>query len=151
MARELVEKYIDGRLYEFEQLGATASLQILSKITKLVGEPIAIAMSSIQKKDKDKNTSILDETVNSEMLGKAVRALVDRIDETDVVGLVKKLASDKMLCDHKPVIFDDHYIGDFGHLGKVLMANLEVQYGNFFNALFAKAQNQSIQGMDGAK
>jgi Phage tail assembly chaperone protein, TAC len=76
--------------------------------------------------------------LDTDILGKAARALIERMDEDEVVGLIKKLTSEGVLCDHQPIVFDTHYEGNLGHLFKVLMAALEVQYGNFTGAILAR-------------
>lgn len=131
MAQETVIREIDGRTYEFTQFGTTLSLKLLARLTKIIGEPLAIALGGL-KTPPGKKVNLADMDVSGDLLGKAVKALIDRLDENEVVALVKTLASEHMLCDNAKIIFDAHYSGNMGHLLHVLMASLEVQYGNFF-------------------
>lgn len=148
--RELVAKEIDGKVYEFEQFRTSVSLRVLAKLTKVLGEPLAMAMSSFFKTAKPSNEAqkldpetgvpipskkILDQEIDSNALTKAIGLLIERLDEVDVVDLVEQLAAKGVLCDHKPIVFDLHYRGDIGHLFKVVAAALEVQYGNFIGAI----------------
>ena len=155
--REAVQKVVDGKLYEFEQFKTTEALKVLARLTKIFGEPLTLALgaffkdkpeSFIGKLDENglpikveevqaEKKSFLDQDLGdkSDILAKAVRTLIDRLDEDEVVELVKKLASEKVKCDGAPIIFDDHYVGSPMHLFKVVAAGLEVQYGNFLNAI----------------
>lgn len=151
MARELVQRKVDGSLYEFEQFGATHSLKILTKLTKLIGEPLTLAFTAMLDGEKKLGAeveapatkkSILDRKINGKMLGEAVKALVDKLDEDEVLSLVQQLCAQSLLCDGKKIIFDSHYEGRLGHLFKVLGAALEVQYGDFLGEMFAS------QGLD---
>jgi hypothetical protein len=148
--RELVAKTIDGRLYEFEQFKTSTAVRVLAKLTKVLGEPLAVAMSSFFKASKGSNEAqkldpetgvpissrrMLDQEVDPNALAKAVGLLIERLDEVDVVDLIEQLVAKSVLCDHKPVIFEMHYQGDIGHLFRVIAAALEVQYGNFIDAI----------------
>jgi hypothetical protein len=141
--RELVTKSIDGKLYEFQQFNTTKSLKTLSKLTKFLGEPLMLGLAALGVNPAKSvpgaapitAKGFLDRELNGEALAKAVAALVDRLDETDVVELVKTLTSESVLCDHKPIVFDEHFRGDIGHLFKVIGAALEAQYGNFLGAV----------------
>ena len=146
MARELVQKYVDDQLYEFEQFTTTNSLKTLARLTKIVGEPLAIALGGFFKEEKPGLTpagipkpvaapkGLLDRDIDGDAIKAAVAALVDRLDENEVVELVKKLTSEKVLCDHQAIVFDLHFAGRPLHLFKVLKAAIEAQYGNFFDA-----------------
>jgi hypothetical protein len=151
MTRELVQKTVDGRSYEFEQFNTTTALKTLAKLTKIIGEPLMIALGALGLEklapaklvngvpEPVKKRNLMDtdlNPLNTAVLGKAVAALIDRLDETEVVDLVKRLVSGPgVLCDHKPFQFDDHFIGEPGHLFKVVRAALEAQYGNFLGAV----------------
>lgn len=142
MARELIQKTIDGKLYEFSQFNTTVSLRVLARLTKIVGEPIAIALGGAKKVDK-KSDDLADKDVTGEVFGKAVKALVDRLDENEVVNLVKLLTSEQVLCDNSKIVFDDHFCGDIGHLFKVIVGALEAQYGNFFGGITQQISQMS--------
>lgn len=152
MSRELIAKQVDDHVYEFQQFQTTTALSVLAKLTKLVGEPLAIALGSVLQAPKqsaelvngvpspvgEPKSSFLDRDISSDAIGKAVKALTERLDETEVIGLVRKLTTEGVLCDHKPVIFEEHFRGRMLHLFKVVKAALEAQYGNFSDAVTAQ-------------
>lgn len=134
--RDLVQKNIDDRHYEFQQFNTTTALKVLAKITKLIGEPLAIALGSSFKVSPKEN--MLDKELDTDVLAKAVRALIQRLDEDEVVWLVQKMTAESVLCNNQKIIFDLHYKGEIlTHLPKVLKAAFEVQYGNFTDAMIA--------------
>jgi hypothetical protein len=129
MATELIERTIDGEKYEFEQMGTKEALRILTRISKMVGKPLALATGAVKRGDDGKFK--LDETVLSNVAG----TLFDRIDEDETIALVEMLCATKALCAGQKINFDRHYEGKLIHLSKVLSAALEVQYGDFFDAV----------------
>lgn len=137
MARELVEKDVDGRLYSFEQLTATVALKTLTKLTKIFGEPLTLALGGFFKKAQPgAPTALLESDIDSDVLSKAMKVLVERMDEDEVVALIKLLTTQGVLCDGvKVASFDEHFRGELSHLFAVLKAALEVQYGNFIGAV----------------
>ena len=129
--RELIEKTVDGEVYSFSQFGAKKSLRMLIKISKIVGKPLSLAFASAEGPGK-----LSDKTVNPNTLAQAVEALMERMDEDEVISILESLTSgDACLCNGKKVDFNGHYEGNLSHMFKVLKAALEVQYGNFFDAL----------------
>jgi hypothetical protein len=136
---------IDGHNYEFYQLGAVKSLKILTRILKIIGEPIGLITGEATVKD------FLKTELNSDILGKALKALTDKLDEELVVNTIKELL-EPVLCDGKRIQFDLHFQGRIGHLLKVVKAALEVNYKDFFGVsqsllegLAIKAHTQSTQ------
>lgn len=167
--RELVQKVIDGKLYEFEQFKTTKSLKVLAQLTKIFGEPLTLALGAFFKKKPEENfvgrldenglpirvesvkesakeaareaatkakKGLLDQDIDeatADVLAKAVRVLIERLDEDEIVDIVKTLVASK--CDGQPIVFDEHFIGVPMHLFKVVGAALEVQFGNFIDAI----------------
>ena len=130
----LIEVDIDGEKYEFEKWGAEASLTTLLKIAKIAGKPLGLFLGSAVSKGG------LDTEIRPDMLANACEALVQGMDETICLGLIKKLSSEKVLCDGKKINFDMHYQDKLGHLFDVVKASLEVQYGDFFGGFLGKIQ-----------
>lgn len=150
MARELIAKEVDGHLYQFEQFSTTDALKVMAKLTKIFGESITIALGSFFKKKPEPGKlgldglpepvkPLLEQDVDENALEKAVKVLLDHLDETEVVALVKKLSSEKVLCDGSSITFDLHYQGETLHLFKVIAASLEAQFGNFIGAITTKS------------
>lgn len=128
---ELIPRTVDGTEYQFSQFGAKRSLKLLLKLSKIVGKPLAMAVASA-----DGSGSLLDKQLNPNMLAQAVEALMERIEESEALEIIETLTSgDGCLCKHQKIVFDLHYEGRLPHMFKVLFAALEVQYGNFFDAL----------------
>lgn len=133
MSTGLIQKEIDGKTYEFQKFGAKQSLKVLLRIAKMVGKPAVAAFGSVKKSEG----SILDQDIDGGIIAMAVGSLVENMDTNETLDLIEELTGkDKVLCDGKKIHWDSHY-ADLEHLFKVLKAALEVQYGNFFNALGA--------------
>jgi hypothetical protein len=131
MSMELIKKTIDGHEYEFQKFGAKPALRMLLRLSKIVGKPLALAVSAAKGEG-----NLLDRQVDTNVLAMAVEALTNQFDENEVLDIIEELtARDNLLCDGKKVLFNTHYEGRLDHLFKVLAAQLEVQYGNFFGAV----------------
>ena len=134
MAREKNEITIDGHSYLFHQFGAKQSLKNLTKLMKIIGEPLAAALTSFKPVPGKK---MLDGELNIEAMAKAVGILMSKMDDPDVLDLIEDLCgNDHVLVDGKKIVFDTYYSQNLGLMLKVLRAALEVQYGNFFAELF---------------
>lgn len=139
MATELISREVDGIEYGFEQFGTRDAIKTLVRISKMMGKPLVLSIGAFKGKDKPLDLSIL---------ANAASILFDTIDEIETLSLVEKLCGgDKVLCAGAKINFDRHYEGRILHLFKVLNTALEVQYGNFFDALsaFVGAQNPAVQ------
>jgi len=131
MVREQITKRVDDIPYEFSQFGAERALKLLVRLSKIVGKPLALAVSSAEGEG-----SLLKKQVNPNTLALAVEALMERLDESEAVEIIKGLTSgDSCMCQGRRIEFNTHYEGRLPHMFKVLAAALEVQYGNFFDAL----------------
>lgn len=127
----LTEAEIDGKKYEFERWGAEDSLDTLIDISQMVGKPLGMAIATMLGKEG------LNKDVDPDMLGGVFEAMFQNLNKEKTKPLIKKLCSDKVLCDGKKINFNQHYAGseNIMHMFRVVQANLEVQYGNFFVAL----------------
>lgn len=149
MTRQLIEKNIDGKFYEFQQFTTTVALKTLSQLTQILGEPLTLMFGAFVKKtEPGKSLSgLLQRDVSDadpDVMAKAVRALIAQLagaGTDDALKIIKSLVSgDGVLCDHNKVVFDEHFRGHEGlaHLPKVVAAALEAQYGNFLSAVSAR-------------
>ena len=86
MARDVTEKTIDGEDYIITQFGATKSMKVLTRLTKIVGEPIGKVAGGIEP-----GKSVLDQNLDGQMIGAAIKALADNLDEDVVITTVKEL------------------------------------------------------------
>ncbi len=140
---EMQKRTVDGDVYEFSQFGTKESLRVLSKLSKILGKPIALGFAALGTDPKkpepevegEQKKSLFDREINKEILAQAIDAFTERLDENEVIDLIETLAGKNVLCNGKPVIFNSHYEGKIAVLFKVVAAALEVQYGNFFDAL----------------
>jgi len=126
MAREAVEKDIDGEVYTFYQMKPRKSLKVLVKIFKLVGASIGKAAEGMAGKETE---SILDIDI-----GAIMGLLADRLDETETEQVIDLLLEQ---VHHKgkgevSKAFDDLFTGRMSHLLKVAGAAMEVEYADFF-------------------
>jgi hypothetical protein len=131
-AAGLYQVEVDGRQYEFEKWGAEESLSTLLKLSKIAGKPLAQAIAAIGGDAISIDTKL---HLDAGLLSTAISALMESMDEGTTVSLIKKLSSEKVLCDGAKISFNSHYQDRLDHLFKVVAAALEVQYGNFFGAL----------------
>lgn len=139
--RESSEKEIEGRTYTFSQMGPKQSLKTLVKLSKIVGKPIALMAGGGSAK------GLLGKDIAPEILGAAAGAMFEKLDEDETVQICETLTSfPQVLCDGQKVDFNSHYDGKLDLMFKVLMAALEVQYGNFFAGLLGRAD--SLIGSD---
>lgn len=116
--------------YVIHVMTPTISIKLLTKIMKLLGEPFAEmagAARSAKGKDEAKQKA-------AAMLPAAVKALCNRMDEDEVVALIKQLMKTAHI-NNQPVQFERHFQGRLGHLMKVIWIVLEVQYEDFLTAL----------------
>lgn len=136
----LWEQQIDGHKYEFSKWGAKESLRILLKLGKVVGKPLGLALGALQPGAS--LTAVLDKDVKGDLLGRALDALTMSMDEETCFHLIEKFSTDGVMCNGKPINMDLHYEDRLMHLFKVVRAGLEVQYGNFSDAILGSVRLQ---------
>lgn len=150
----LYEVIIDERKYEFEKWGAEDSTDTILDIAAIAGKPIGLGIATIFKKDDVEGKKGLDKAFDPDVVGMILESLSERVgtNKSIIKALIKKLSSDKVLCDGAKIQFNTHYQDCLDHLFRVVRAALEVQYGNFFAAFLAlqpgspaKAINKAIQ------
>lgn len=137
-AHGLYETKIGGANYEFEKWGAEESLDVLIDISVLVGKPLGVAFAALMGKQG------LKKELDANLINMAMEALLGGMKKEFVKPLIIKLASFKVMCNGKPVNFDIHYEKDLMLTFKVVKAHLEVQYGNFFDALLELLQIRGL-------
>lgn len=125
----LYEVSIDSENYEFEKWGADDSLDVLIDLSQMVGKPLGMALASLLGKEG------LNKEVDPNMIGTIFESLFQNCSKDKTKPLIKRLSSEKVMCTGKKILFDQHYQDRLMHCFKVVKANLEVQYGNFFDEL----------------
>ena len=118
------EVMVDGKKYSVTQFSASKGMKLLTRLVKILGEPMASFFSN-----PDAEQEIAFQA--------ALAALSDKLDEDVVLNTVKELI-DSLSDAEGSIQFDTYFAGQFGHLFKVLGKILEVQYGDFFGVLVAK-------------
>lgn len=137
--RDLITKEIDGHIWSIKQFGTTQSLQVLTKLTKLLGEPMTMLIALGEAEEGS-----INEMDEARILGQAVRALIEKLDETQHIALIKDLVN-ACLVDDRKVNFELDFRGNISTLFKVLYAVLEVQYGNFFGEIQGLKESLAIR------
>ncbi len=111
----------------------------------LIGRPLGTALGAIV--GKGKGEAVLDKDIDPEIIGHMVDALTVNFNKGAVKSLLKKLSSEKVLCDGKKIVFNTFYQDKLDLCFLVVAAALEVQYGNFFGALVGLFGTKSLPKM----
>lgn len=128
---------VEGRTYQVTQFSATKSIKMMTRLTKILGEPMGFMFA--------------DEKANAdEMLPLAIRALVSKLDEDLVIDTVKQLL-EGVRDSNGEINFEVHFAAKMGLLFKVLGKVLEVQYGDFFGGLVANGFGRQLSPVTKAK
>lgn len=119
---------LDGEDYKIIMFPAEQGLKVLTKLVKIVGEP----MMELAKMQQDK-TAMYDH------LASAIRSLALKLDDDNVVSLCKTLCScvikggdGSMTLDRK---FNLHFQGRLGHMFKLLVEVVNHNYADFLDVL----------------
>ena len=127
MAREPIEKVIDGDKFIFYQLPPRKSLNLLLRIFKIIGSPLGNAIGSNQINQK----GILDSNID---IGSVVTSLCEKINVTEVELIINELVS-QVICEGQGEVlknFDNIFAGKIQLLFKVVYEMLNIEYSGFF-------------------
>lgn len=131
MSRKLERTVIDGMTYEIGQWPVDKSLDMLTWLTKTLGESFAsLSSGAVNMED------LMDKEI-ADVLGPAIRSLIPRLNEQEVKDRAREIVDD-VLCNGKKIAYDVHFMGRIGHLFKVIVEVLKVQYADFLGALTDK-------------
>jgi hypothetical protein len=119
------EVSIDGDEYAISLFPAGQGLKLLSKLTGLLGGPLAKLAEGPEAEGAEDS---------GQLLGAAMASLCENLEKTDVVALVKELLSVVQVNGQK-LPFDTHFAGKYGPLLKVVKEVVEHNYSDFFGAL----------------
>lgn len=145
-------RLVDETTYHIQRFPPTEGLQVLTSLVKIVGP--ALARAGKMAEDPNAGGSIMDADVDMGVLGDAIGELVSRLDEDNVVGLVKRVLGHTFAEGSKPVGEQfDHYFMSKGypHLFKLVWQVLEVNYSDFLQsngaaAILQRARSGSAPG-----
>lgn len=144
MAKQPTRKIIDTITFEFYPLNPRIGLRVLTRIIKIVGEPLGLIGDGVAgggKGAEDKSgllSSIMEKQFAPDVFAKAARALVDRLDENEVIDTVEILLQNvhgQFPGDRgtRKLNWELDFEGDIGLLLQVFIASIEVNFGDFFS------------------
>lgn len=142
------EVTIDSVGYRINLYTTRTSLSNLTRLLKLLGEPVAILFSGKDQQGAEMSDAQFGDRLES-LFPKAVTALVSRLDNAEAESLILALLENTIvMSENVPAShsFDTRFQGQLGHLFRVLGETLKVQYKDFLSelaALGAKAQAQA--------
>lgn len=142
---EVRSNFTTLRVGDFEYIcalyDATKSLEILTRISKHVGEPLGRLFGGSAEEGKGLDARL------EEVLPGVLKALADRLDKTETVALVKDILDCLQLKGPEitaKVNFNDHFKGRLGHMFKMVMEVLKYQYGDLGNVFSESGGMTSI-------
>jgi len=123
---EMVEKEVDGIVYKIEQFPTTKAIRVLTQLGNLLGPSLQDVVGGAGVKEKSEQ---------SKFFGKAIGELLSRMDKESNVALAKQLIESVLRGEGAKINFELDFRGKLGHLLKLLVAVLEVNYSNFLEDL----------------
>lgn len=129
---QLGEATIKGQKYQFGYWDVDTSTSYLTKLLKLLGEPLAMALlGAIEAKEDGQSLMDVDmDQLKGEAIAKAFQGLAARLNENEVKEILRQCQKGVM-CDGKQIDYNTHYMGKIGLLFQVSLANLKHQYSDF--------------------
>lgn len=133
--RKKHDRVIDGTTWTVNQFSATEGLRLLTRLMAIGGAPLARAIQALPT-----DGSILDARVDFGLLAAAISELTSRLEEAEVVELVKRLLActlaDGEDCERRfDVVFQGRYLTLFKVLGFVLEVNYQVPLADLLTAV----------------
>jgi len=119
---------VDGREYAIGCLMTGPSLKLMTRLAKLL---LPAGAAGLAGSDMS-SIKALTETVS---LPSAMAMVAEKMDEDQVLDMVRTLVKEVRRADGAPMPFDSYFMGETAHLFKVVAASLEVNYGDFFGVL----------------
>ena len=132
---KMKEVTIDGKKYSFGYWDVDTSTEYLTKLIKLLGEPLAmILLGAVDKKEEGQSLMDIDTSqIKGDAIAAAFKGLASRLSEDEVKQIMRQCANG-VLCDGKKIDYNSHFMGKIGHLFRVALANLKHQYSDFLGA-----------------
>lgn len=130
--REMGKSEIDGEKYQVGDWPVDKATGMLTKLVKLLGEPIAMVLLGAIK-DQKEGESLMDmdvEKLKGDVIASAFKGLASRLDEREVQQMFREFTTD-ILHSGKKVDYDAHFMGRIGHLFRVSVFVLRHQYSDF--------------------
>jgi hypothetical protein len=139
------QRTIDGTSWTVNEFSATEGLRLLTRLTAICGGPLARAFEALPK-----DGSILDARVDFALLGTAVNELAGRLDEHEVVELVRRMlacttADGKDASAQFDLVFQGRYLTLFKVLAFVLEVNFRLPLTDWLQAASQTAVTAGAQ------
>ena len=115
---------VDNVEYKINVLPPSKAIKLLTKLTKLIGKPMASMASGSSEEERSK------------LIPMAVGALTESLDEDQTLNLVQQL----MTCvtkENQMLKFEQEFQGRLGVLLKLCKEVLEVNYSDFLGEISA--------------
>jgi hypothetical protein len=125
---------IDGKEYVITQIAPSASIKILIRISKILGKPIGGAIGAMQFKPEKKN-SILNDTIDTKLLGEAVSRIFENLNEDETIDTIKLVLSGVYFSGQALNMEHPNFHGNILHLIKVYTKAMEVNFSDFFGEI----------------
>ena len=114
---------LNGKSYKINTLPPSRAIKLLSKITKIVGAPMALMAGNGG-----------NEEVVEELIPKAMMILVDKLDEDMVLNILKEMMT-CVFVDNKSIAFETEFMGNLETLFDLAKEVLEVNYSGFLGKI----------------
>jgi hypothetical protein len=146
--RNQADLTINGTRYSVMMYAPSKFLKLTTKISKLLGEPMAMLVANM----KGKNVDLSEMDLNEEVVGLAIKALVEKLDPDAMPDFVNELLDGVEVIDgniRRQVRIDVDFMGNVSQMFAVLKETLKFQYADFFGALATVMP--SVAGQKNAK
>jgi hypothetical protein len=124
---------LDGssRPFEFKKWGAEEATDTYLDLLAVGGSSLG-SLANLYVSGKAETTDLGSSAIET-MMRQLSDGLTKNRDLTK--RLIRKLSAEGVLCNGGPIKYDTFYADDLSLSWKVIMANLQVQYGTFFQGL----------------
>ncbi len=143
--RTTSEFQVGEHTYKVNMWHPDKAIENITWLTKLVGEPVIAIMVNVGSIQE-----LMDADIDLTLLTPAVKSLMLNLNEKEVLIKVHSFV-EGMHCDGAKFEYATHFMGRPGHLMKVIVGVLRVQYADFFGELPAGFQNVKSQVMGTAE
>lgn len=112
--------------FEFQKLGAAAATDLLLDLVSLCGEALGGAGDALRSQEE----------TTAKTMQALMKAFASRIkeDKSLAKALIKRLSSERVLAGGANIAYDSYYQDELALCFRVIAANIEVQFGDFFKA-----------------
>lgn len=132
--REFTAFEVDGIRYQMLPLPVQKSTVVLTRLAKIVFDPLGKAVSAIDM-DNSGSSSLLDKNIDMSLVGKAIAAFGDRLEEAVVWNTIVELLSTVEKGNDQggfsKINIEVDFLGQIGHLLKVVTKSINVNYHDF--------------------